>query len=75
MKENKESGQTTMEYVLLLVAVVIIISSVFGKLSEYLIADGNCPNASFVCSLQGISQGPGYLQGQYKYFTLRRYQR
>ncbi|MBL6989366.1 MAG: hypothetical protein ISR65_06295 [Bacteriovoracaceae bacterium] len=53
LKKPKNSGQTTVEYILLLAAVAFLIFSVMGKLKMYLLGDAKNCNAnskSIMCS-------------------------
>ncbi len=67
-----QKGQTAVEYILMMLVVVTLALGIGKKIRAYIIADGDCPNDSLVCTLiQGLT-GPGFLEGSYRYFTIRR---
>jgi len=67
-----ESGQTSTEYILMIGVIAIITISLMRKASDYLVGSGTCPNDSIMCTLLGTFQGPGFFQGNYRYFSLKR---
>ncbi len=65
-------GQAVLEYTLLLVVVMVVMMSVMSKVSDFFVGEGECPNQSFLCNFQEVYSGQGYLDGSYRYFTIRR---
>tara|TARA_R110000868_G_scaffold248282_1_gene504654 strand:- start:62 stop:271 length:210 start_codon:yes stop_codon:yes gene_type:complete len=53
---KNQRGQTSVEYILMIAAIVGIMFSVFGIFKQRFVGDGNCPNpqASFMCRLNAI---------------------
>lgn len=57
MKLNKDQrGQTSVEYILMVAALVAVMSSIFGIVRERFIGDGQCngANQSLMCRINGI---------------------
>lgn len=63
-----QTGQAAVEYILMLVAVSFIMMSVFGKLKGYMVDNPD----SLLNNFTKAYQGPGFLDGNYKRFSLKR---
>lgn len=73
MKTKDEKGQTTVEYILLLVVIISIMSSVLKELEEYMVTGPNSMQNKFIKSFSSAVQGGNAsFSGQYKYFVIRR---
>ena len=70
---NKESGQTTVEYVLFIAVISAVVITLSKKVKNHLLGeDGECNNpesTSFVC--EAFNLGLLDRDGGYRYFTLR----
>ena len=55
---KNQKGQTSIEYVLMIAAIVAIMSSVFGLVRERFVGDGQCVAASesLMCRLNNLWQ-------------------
>jgi hypothetical protein len=70
---EKQAGQTSVEYILMLVVVVSISMGVYKKIEEGLITNPNSFVNSYIQSFSSsMPISNGAYQGQYKRFTLRR---
>jgi hypothetical protein len=69
---QKSHGQSSVEYLLLLLVITLIAAKTFQTISDFVLASGDCPNAGFLCQLQETYKGPGYLSGDFRRFTLRK---
>ncbi|MBF0208117.1 MAG: hypothetical protein HQK53_14660 [Oligoflexia bacterium] len=68
-----QKGQTTVEYVLIIMVAASLVWAVGGKLKTFLVGrDGECPNESFFCKILDQVTGEGGFGGDFRYFTLRR---
>jgi Flp pilus assembly pilin Flp len=70
---NDQSGQTAIEYVLLLVVVSTLVTAVAGNIKEYFLADaGNCTaqSKSLVCTFETQFEKVGL--ADFRYFTVMR---
>lgn len=66
-------GQTSVEYILLIVVVVVVAQSVFGKLEGFLISNPDSVKNKYLGGYSSMFGGQnGSFQGQYKRFTIRR---
>lgn len=74
MKESlKEAGQTSVEYILLIVVVVAIATSLFNQLEGYLISNPDSLKNQYLGGYSQMFSGSnGGFQGEYKRFTVRR---
>ena len=56
VKYRYQKGQTSVEYILMIAAIIAIMSSVFKIIEERFIGDKNCPNpqASLMCRLNSL---------------------
>ena len=73
MSFKDEKGQTTVEYILLLVVVVTVMSSVFKQLEGYMVDGPDSLQGKFLQSFNsGAQGGNSEFSGQYKYFVIRR---
>jgi hypothetical protein len=69
----KEAGQTSVEYILLIVVVVTVATSLFSSLEGYLITNPNSLKNRYLGGYKNMFSGSnGSFQGQYKRFTVRR---
>lgn len=63
MKYRYQKGQTSVEYILMVAAMIAVMASVFGVIKDRFIGDGNCPTpeASLMCRLNSLwkSDNPG----------------
>lgn len=66
-------GQTSVEYILLIVVVVVVAQSVFGKLEGFLISNPDSIKNKYLGGYANMFGGSNAsFQGQYKRFTVRR---
>ncbi len=65
-----QRGQTSVEYILMVAAIVAIMSSVFGIVRDRFVGDGNCPSpdASLMCRMNALWKSEDPLV--FKYFPL-----
>ncbi len=76
---NKDIGQTSVEYILLIVVIVSIIFSAFHLIKKEFLADaGNCSNSStsLICQLEGVWTGElrgtgGSCSAPFRCFSIR----
>ena len=66
-----ELGQTSLEYILMIVVMAIVATSIFTKLEGYLISNPDSFKNRYLGSYKNMFNG-GSLKAEYKYFTLRR---
>lgn len=72
-KSLKETGQTSVEYILLIVVVVAIATSLFNQLEGYLISNPDSLKNQYLGGYSQMFSGSnGSFQGEYKRFTVRR---
>ena len=76
-QENKnilsQLGQTSVEYIMLIVVVVAVSSSVFEKLEGFLISNPDSIKNKYLGGYASMFGGSnGSFQGQYRYFSVRR---
>lgn len=70
---QNEDGQTSMEYILMIVVVVAIASSLFSKIEGYLISNPDSFKNQYLGEYKDMFGGPdGAYNGQYKHFTIKR---
>ena len=68
-----QSGQTSVEYILMIVVVIFVSTSVFKKIEEYVVSNPDSfINGYLNAYRQGFGGGNGGFTGAYKYFTVRR---
>lgn len=73
MKAMNQAGQTSVEYILMLVVVIFVAGSVFEKLEGFLISDPDSLKNTYLGEYGDMFSGQnGSFQGQYKYFTIKR---
>lgn len=66
-------GQTSVEYILMIVVVVVVASSVFEKLEGYLISNPDSLKNRYLGGYSNMFSGSnGSFQGQYKFFSIRK---
>lgn len=75
--KSNETGQTAVEYILMLAVMAALITSIMGILRDRILAGAdNCgTSTSLACSLQRITNfgsNPGDTENNFRYFTLRR---
>ena len=71
--QNGQKGQTSVEYILLLVVVIAVGSALFKKVEGYLISDPDSLRNTYLGEYQDMFSGQnGSFQGQYKRFTIKR---
>jgi Flp pilus assembly pilin Flp len=67
---KNQRGQTSVEYVLMIAAIVAVMASVFGIIKDRFVGDANCPtpDTSMMCRLNSLwrSDDPSV----FKYFPL-----
>lgn len=60
---RNQNGQTSVEYILMVAAMIAVMASVFGIIKERFVGDGSCPTpeASLMCRLNSLwkSDNPG----------------
>ena len=74
-KKLKESGQTSVEYILMLAVVMIMIINILGAVKERLIAEQTpCPpnDDSIGCTIFRAVASFGTTDDNFRFFTLRR---
>tara|TARA_B100001971_G_scaffold111365_1_gene102445 strand:- start:77357 stop:77629 length:273 start_codon:yes stop_codon:yes gene_type:complete len=66
-------GQTSVEYILLIVVIVVVASSVFEKLEGFLISNPDSLKNKYLGGYSSMFSGSnGSFQGEYKYFSIRK---
>ena len=53
---NTEKGQTTVEYILLIVVVVSVMTSMFGKLEEFIVSNPNSMQNRYLNQFKEVFQ-------------------
>lgn len=72
MLGKNQKGQTSVEYILLLVVVIFVGGSVFDKLKDYLVSGPNSVMGQYLGSYENMFSGQnGAFRGQYKRFTIK----
>lgn len=74
MKTN-ESGQTSVEYILLVATMAFVIFTVLGNVRDRILSSQNpCPpeDRSLGCSITRVLSGFGTTDPNFRYFNLRR---
>jgi hypothetical protein len=72
-RKSTESGQTAVEYVLMLLVVSALIGGLMGRVKEWLLADiKECTGSSTSLSCRVGRQFTSLKKNNYKYFPLRR---
>ncbi|MBF0312716.1 MAG: hypothetical protein HQK50_04775 [Oligoflexia bacterium] len=70
---SSKSGQTAVEYVVLIAVMASLTVMVLNKVRDFLIGPGGeCPNESLFCRILDGATGAGALGEGFRYFTLRR---
>jgi len=73
MVTKNEKGQTSVEYILLIVVIVSIMTNVFRQLEGYMVDGPNSLQSKLIKSFSSNAQGSNTeFSGQYKYFVIRR---
>ena len=68
---GKEAGQTMIEYLFLLLAVVFMCLALASRVKLYMLGNtAECPNDSRLCKIVGLINQD--FSGNFRYFTLRR---
>lgn len=70
-----QSGQVAVEYALMLVVIVVLVTSVAGLIKEKIIFDPNrCGTDSInpICALKNLTNADGDGATKFRYFRLRR---
>lgn len=70
--KHNYSGQTIVEYVLVVAVMATLTMSVMMKFKNWMVGKSECPNQSFICRMQQAMLGEGYLNGNYRNFKLLR---
>jgi Flp pilus assembly pilin Flp len=73
--KSRSAGQAIVEYILLLVVMVAIITTIMNSVKTQLFADeGNCVKGSksFICLLSRVVKFGGEDDNNFKYFSLKR---
>ena len=66
-------GQTSVEYILMIVVVIFCATGVFKKLDEYIISSPNSFVNRYLSTFQETFGGAnGGFQGGYRYFSIRK---
>ena len=68
---KNEKGQTSVEYILMIVVVAIVATSIFGKLEGYLISNPDSFKNRYLGQYKNMFEA-GNANLAYKYFTLKR---
>jgi hypothetical protein len=74
LKKCAEQGSTTVEYTLMILAVVGITLSVAKKVRDFMIGTGECPNETMVCKILDQITGTGgplNAESGFRYYRLR----
>lgn len=66
-----QKGQTSVEYILMIVCMVVVATSVFKKLEGYLISNPDSFRNKYLGQYKNMFQG-GHVNTSYKSFTLKR---
>lgn len=70
---KNENGQTSMEYILMIVVIVAVASSLFSKIEGYLISNPDSFKNQYLGEYKDMFGGAGNgYDGQYKHFTIKR---
>lgn len=75
IKKAHQSGQTSLEYILLLAVVMFMIVNILGKVKDQLVAEQNpCPatDQSIGCTISRAVSSFGTSDETFRFFTLRR---
>lgn len=68
-----QKGQTSVEYILMVVVVIFVATSIFKKLEEYIISNPDSFVNGYLESYRSAFGGEeGGFTGAYKYFSIRR---
>lgn len=68
-----QMGQTSVEYIMLIVVIVVVATSVFEKLEGFLISNPDSLKNKYLGGYSNMFSGSnGSFQGQYKRFSIRR---
>jgi uncharacterized protein (UPF0333 family) len=68
MRENQK-GQTSIEYIFLVVVIVVVMGEVFSRIEEFLIRN---PNSVYNQYINSFTDSFGEEGSRYKFFTIRR---
>jgi hypothetical protein len=74
IEKMTKAGQTSVEYLLLVFAVIVLMTSIFDIIKRRVLPEKNpCPadDKSLGCQIQSTFNDLG-TSGQFRYFTLRR---
>lgn len=72
-KVSNQRGQTSVEYILMIVVVIFIGASLFKQLEGYLISNPDSLKNSYLGDYGEMFSGSnGSFRGQYKRFTIKR---
>lgn len=66
-----EAGQTSVEYILMIVCMAIVATSIFKKLEGHLISNPDSFKNRYLGQYKDMFNG-GNVNAEYKYFTLKR---
>jgi len=72
---NREEGQTSVEYILLVAAMAVVIFSILGGLRTRILPSANpCPpeDTTLGCQLSRIVQSLGTTDPSFRYFRIRK---
>lgn len=70
---SNQAGQTSVEYILMILVVVSVATSVFGKLEEYLITGPKSIKNQYLGVYKNMFSGSnGSFTGSYKWFTIKK---
>lgn len=73
LSQERESGQTSVEYILMLAVLVVIITSIMGSIQERLIGETPCADTdnSLGCTITRSISSFGATGEGFRYFQLR----
>jgi Flp pilus assembly pilin Flp len=70
---NNHKGQTAVEYILLIAVIVVVMTTVFKKLEQYIVSNPDSLQANFIKNFEnGVSGYNGDFKGKYQRFIIRR---
>lgn len=72
LQKIKQNGQSSVEYILMLFVMATIVIGLSRRIKFLMFGPGECPNDSLICKMLGAYEAEGYLDGRYRYFTLKR---
>ena len=63
------SGQTSVEYLMLLSVLVVILLGLSAKIKSRMVGTGSCPGPGLFCNFQEAVGGDSLVRGNFREFT------